>query len=815
MKKYVCIHGHFYQPPRENPWLNAVEVQDSAYPFHDWNSRITDECYARNSASRMLDGEGKIIDIVNNYSRMSFNFGPTLMQWMKKATPKVYQAILDADKESQKHFSGHGSAIAQSYNHIIMPLANERDQQTQVIWGIKDFEYRFGRKPEGMWLSETAVSTPVLEVLAEHGIVYTILSPYQAKEVREIGEKEWEDVAGGKVDPRRPYLCKLPSGKKIYLFFYDGPVSQAIAFEGLLNNGSLFAKRLTDQLDMDTKDPQLMHIATDGETYGHHHRHGEMALAYCLHSIEEKKNVKLTVYGEYLEKNPITHEAKIIENTAWSSFPHLERWSEAGGGDTGMNPDWHQKWRAPLRAAFDWLRDTLIPKYEKEMQRFVDDPWALRNEYIDVVLDRGAENVDAFVQKHAGGLSESDKITFLQLLEMQHHTMLMYTSCGWFFDEVTGIETIQDILYAARVVQLAKDIFGEDLELEFIKLLEKAPSNIPEHQNAGVAYEKFVKPSIVNMLRVGAHFAISSVFFDYGDLSDIYSFSVKCGHHQRLEAGKYKLALGKATLQSQITREQKDITFAVLHLGEHHLYGGVRDFVDEEAFTMMENELSEAFQRGRVHEIIFLMDKHFGTHSYSFWHLFKDDQKNILEKVLKETMISAKGMFKKMYEDNYSILHAIKELNIAPPEPLKFASSFTVNNKLKKILKNGEIDLSEMEEVVNSIRNLSVELDNVTLNFLATNLIDDIMEAIEKTPEDIQLIKKAASLLNLSRKVGLAPDLWNAQNVAFLINRKQHQIMQIRSEQGDTNAGQWLEQFDGLVSKLGIKVQEQSVNTPT
>lgn len=815
MKKYVCIHGHFYQPPRENPWLNAVEVQDSAYPFHDWNSRITDESYARNSASRILDGEGKIIDIVNNYSRMSFNFGPTLLQWMKKATPKVYKAILAADKESQKHFSGHGSAIAQSYNHIIMPLANVRDQKTQVIWGIKDFEYRFKRKPEGMWLSETAVSTPVLEVLAAHGIRFTILSPYQAKDVREIGEKEWKDVAGGKVDPRQPYLCTLPSGRKIYLFFYDGPVSQAIAFEGLLNNGSLFAKRLTDQLDMESKAPQIMHIATDGETYGHHHRHGEMGLTYCLHSIEENKDVKLTVYGEFLDKHPVTHEARIIEETAWSSFPHLERWSTDGGGHTGMNPGWHQKWRAPLRAAFDWLREELTPIYEKEMAFFVEDPWVLRNEYIDVVLDRSPENIEAFIHKHAGNISAASKVKFLQLLEMQHHTMLMYTSCGWFFDEVTGIETMQDILYAARAIQLTKDICGLNLEPRFIKLLEKAPSNIPEHENAGAAYKKFVKPSIVNMLRVGAHYAISSVFFDYEKLSNIYSFSVNCEQHERLEAGKYRLATGKATLQSQITWEQKDITFAVLHLGEQHLFGGVREYIDDDTFQDMQLEMSKAFQRSRVHEVIVLMDKHFGTHSYSFWHLFKDDQNKILNQVLKETMATAKGTFRKMYDDNYSILQAIKELNIAPPEPLKFASSFTVNNRLKKILSNGTVDLEEMQEVIKSIQNLSIELDLVTLNFLATHRIDEIMEAIQKTPEDINLIKQAFTFIELNHQVQLSPDLWNAQNIAFLIYRKLHQIMHIKSDQGDAAAQQWLNHYDALIDIMGIKVEEQSVNTPT
>ncbi len=481
--KYICIHGHFYQPPRENPWLNDVEVQDSAYPFHDWNERITAECYSRNSAARILEENGRIEEIVNNYAHISFNFGPTLLNWMKLKAPDVYEAILQADKDSLKRFSGHGSAIAQSYNHLIMPLANERDKETQVIWGIRDFEARFNRKPEGMWLSETAVDTDTLEVLAKHGIKFTILSPYQAESVRKIGTEKWTDVTGAKVDPCIPYLCKLPSGNTISLFFYDGPVSQGIAFERLLNNGRVFADRLIGQLDLeDDTEPQLMHIATDGETYGHHHSLGEMGLAYCLHHIEKHELAHITIYGEYLEMFPPEYEAKILEKTAWSSTPNLERWMDEGGGNTGGNPTWQQKWRKPLRQAFDWLRDELIPVYEQEMSKFANDSWAVRNNYISIVLDRSPVQIASFIQQHCRRqLSGEETTRFLKLLEIQHHTMLMYTSCGWFFDEVTGIETMQDVLYAARAIQLTKDITQRDMEPEFFgiaKIGSQQPSRI-------------------------------------------------------------------------------------------------------------------------------------------------------------------------------------------------------------------------------------------------------------------------------------------------------------------------------------------------
>ena len=811
--KYVCIHGHFYQPPRENPWLNTIEVQDSAYPFHDWNDRITSECYSRNAAARILGEEGRIEDIVNNYSRISFNFGPTLLQWMKNKAPEVYYSILDADRKSQRLFSGHGSAIAQAYNHTIVPLSNARDQETQVLWGIRDFEYRFERKPEGMWLPETAVNTDTLEVLATHGIKFTILSPYQAKRVRKKGTKEWANAMGAQVDPRRPYECNLPSGKKITLFFYDGPVSQGIAFEGLLNDGQAFANRLIDQLDdpEDNPEPQLMHIATDGESYGHHHRYGEMGLAYCLHHIEEQPGVGITIYGEYLEKYPPKYEAEVIENTAWSSTPHLERWSDDGGGNTGGRPDWNQQWRKPLRAALDWLRDKLAVVYEEEMQTFVDDPWATRNDYVRVVLDRSHDNVADFIYQQTGkNLSHPNEVKFLKLLEIQHHAMLMYTSCGWFFDEVTGIETIQDILYAARAIQLHHDVCGDDLEGEFINLLKQAPSNLEEYGNAAVAYEQLVRPSIVDMNRVGAHFAVSSLFSEYTEHDRVYSFGVELQHFDKHYAGKYRLALGKASLTSEVTWEKEDVTFAVIHLGEHHLFGGVRASLEEHEYEQMRDEIKEAFQKSRVHEAVVLMDKHFGMHNYSFWHLFKEDQKELLNKVLEETMNIVEGTFRQIYKNNYSVLQAMKQLSIQAPRPLKDAGEFTVNSKLRRMLKHDYIERAELNAMVESIDNLDVDIDSVGLSYLAGERINHFMEHVEQHPDDLNYMKRAVRFIQASFQVHLQPDLWKAQNIAFIIHRENFARMSRKQDQGNEHATQWLKTFAQLFEVLNIRVYDDA-----
>src|SRR4051812_27551667 len=334
MEKFVCIHGHFYQPPRENPWLESVELQDSASPYHDWNERITFECYAPNATARIMDGDGRIERISSNYSKISFNFGPTLLAWMKDKTPEIHDAIVAADKLSQQNYSGHGSALAQVYNHMILPLAHSRDKQTQVLWGIKDFEFRFGRYPEGMWLSETAADTDTLESLAALGIKFTIMSPFQASRVREIGKRS-RDVDGGRIDPTRNYLVRLPSGRSINVFFYDAPVSQAVAFERLLTSGERLAQRLTSAFNDARNWDQLVHIATDGESYGHHHRHGEMALAYALEYIEKNKLARLTNYAEYLEKHPPTHEAVIHEKSAWSCSHGVARWMADCGCNSG------------------------------------------------------------------------------------------------------------------------------------------------------------------------------------------------------------------------------------------------------------------------------------------------------------------------------------------------------------------------------------------------------------------------------------------------------------------------------------------------
>lgn len=805
-RKYLCIHGHFYQPPRENPWLNKVEIQESAYPYHDWNHRINAECYARNGASRILNKEGNIEAIMNNYAWMSFNMGPTLLAWMENEAPESYEAIIRADKESQELFSGHGSALAQAFNHLIMPLANERDQETQVIWGIEDFKSRFNRFPEGMWLGETAVNTTTLEILAKHGIKFTILSPYQAKRFRKKGEKEWKDGTGAKIDPRRPYEVNLPSGNKINLFFYDGPASQAVAFEGLLNNGERFASKLRKQF-RDDEEMQLVHIATDGESYGHHHNLGEMALSYCLNSLENSEDVNLTIYGEYLERFPPEYEAEIIENTSWSCYHGVERWRSNCGCNTGGNEGWDQEWRKPLREAFDEVREKLIILYEKEMQEFTEHPWEVRDKYIRVILDRKDENVNGFFEENFDmELSEEQKIKLLKLLEMQYHSMLMYTSCGWFFDEVTGIESMQDIFYATRAVQLAQEISEQDYEADFAESLKRIPSNLPEYETVFPAYEKFVKPMELDMIRIGAHYAISSLFEEFPEEVSLYNFSAHVKTHHFYEAGKQKLVVGRTEFRSDITWEKIDISYAVLHMGDHHLFGGVRPFIGTEPLEELHQNVAELFRKGNLYEIFNMMDTYFGTHNYSFWHLFRDEQRSIMELVMENTLKGAEGAMQQLYENTFPLLKTFQEINMNIPYRLKMPVEMAINNKLTRELKREDFDLGKLKKQLRSAVQIHVDMDVVTLNYLADKRLNIYLKKLEQDPRDLGLLREVNDLLRTLDESPINPETWEAQNRAFAIKEELFNTISQNGEAGDKEAQVWTEEFRELANHLNLVI---------
>ncbi len=809
MERFICIHGHFYQPPRENPWLEAVELQDSAYPFHDWNERITAECYAPNSVARILDDTGRIARLVNNYAWMSFDFGPTLLSWMQDKAPEVYRAVLEADRDSQKSFSGHGNALAQAYNHVIMPLASRRDKVTQAYWGLHDFEHRFGRKPEGMWLPETAADLETLDVLAELGVRFTVLSPHQARRVRAVGEEHWHDVSGGRIDPTRAYLQRLPSGRSISLFFYNAPISRAIAFERLLARGEDFVARLLGGFVNDRPGPQLVHVATDGESYGHHHTHGDMALAHALDHIGhagEHAPARLTNYGEFLERQPPSFEVEVVENTAWSCSHGVERWRGDCGCGSGR-AGWSQAWRKPLREAMDGLRDALAPAWEQLAAGYLKDPWAARNDAIRIVLDRSEESIGRFLHEHAAREhDEAGRVTVLKLLELQRQAQLMYTSCGWFFDEISGLEPVQVLLHAGRALQLSHELFGLDLEGPFLSALERARSNLPEHGDGRRVYEKFVKSAAVGWEQVGAHYAVSSLFESYPQQARFFCYTADREAYQSFAAGRAKLVVGRARLRSELTHESSRVSFGVLHFGDHHVNAGVRVYQGEQAFEQLVGEATDAFHRGDFAEVIRLFDRAFGESTYSLKSLFRDDQRKVLKRVLRASIVEAENVFRQLHEHHLPTMHFLAGMGAPLPRAFEVAAEFLVNTDLRWDLKDEEPDLEHVRGLFREAETLHVRLDTAGLAYRLRKTLGRMADRLREQPADLALLTALDEVVGLARGVRFEVDVWKPQNVYGHLARTAFAEHLGRLEEGDREAEPWLEQFLRLGEKLGMRV---------
>jgi alpha-amylase/alpha-mannosidase (GH57 family) len=807
MDRSICIHGHFYQPPRENAWLEAIELQDSAHPYHDWNERITAECYAPNSASRIVDHEGRIRKITNNYAKISFNFGPTLLSWMEIKVPEIYRAVLESDRESRDLYQGHGSAIAQAYNHMILPLANRRDKVTQVLWGITDFEFRFGRKPEGMWLPETAVDLETLDVLAECGIRFAILAPHQAKRFKPAEAEQWQDTAGGNIDTTRVYLHRLPSEKDIALFFYNNALTKEIAFGGMLEKGENLARALVGALSGDVSRSRVVHVATDGETYGHHHPHGDIALAYALCSIGAEKDAQLTNYSAYLHANPPDHLVEIIENTSWSCIHGIERWRGNCGCNTGGHPGWNQEWRKPMRESLDWLRDTLAPVYEKKAAAFLKDPWQARNDYIRVILDRSDESLEAFLSRQASRpLDDGEKVTVLKLLELQRHALLMYTSCGWFFDELSGIETMQVLQYACRVLQLAEEVLDSRLEEEFLRRLEAAKSNIPEQGDGRTIYGRYITPARVDLLKVCAHFAVSSIFESYTDRTSIFCYTVDVEDRRNFEAGSTKLLLGRALVASTITRESSRITFGVLHFGDHTLNCGVRDFQGEESYQQMLAEVSAPFQQADFPETLRMMDSHFGESTYSLKSLFRDEQRKVVDLLFNAYLERAQAAYREMHRQHVPMMRFLKTLNIPVPRHLFVAAEFALNDGLLSLLQKEDFEIEPIRNFLEESLALGIPLDRETLEHAFRMNIEQMAEAFHARPYEIDPLQKMEAAMGIVKEIPFEVNLWKVQNIIFGLLKNVFPGMQEKAGRGDAEAGRWVEEFRSLCDKLSLRV---------
>ena len=783
---YLTLHGHFYQPPRENPYLEDIETQPGAAPYHNWNERILAECYRPNAFARILDRDGRVVQVVNNYEYLSFNFGPTLMSWLERHDLEVYQRILAADRHSARRLNGHGNAIAQPYNHTILPLANERDKRTQIRWGIADFHKRFQRRPEGMWLPEAAIDMPTVAALIEEGVKFVILAPSQAQRCRPIVEDaasdeghKWHEVSNSQIDPTQPYRCFLPAdypivtqghghGDRPYLdvFFYDGPVSRDMGFNDVVDSSQNLVGRLKQCLHHRGDRPQLINCATDGETFGHHKPSTERTIAYAFINDLPQSGFHITNYAHYLSLSPPTWEVELKPVTAWSCAHGVGRWSEdcGCGSESGM----HQKWRKPLRESLNWLRDRLAEVFESKAPTYLVDPWVARDAYIQVILDRTPETIERFFRDHCSReLSSSEQVHALRLLEMQRNSQLMFTSCGWFFEELSRPEGVQILRYAARAIELAGDAASIELETEFLQRLETAPSNYDQFKTGAGVYQQQVLPSIVSPQRVTAQYALKSLFSTYPRKSSIYRYTVEqidAEGPRKATFGGDTLAIGRVLITSTITRETHDLIYAVLHLGGWDFHCCVQAFPGQRRYEEIQQHLLSCLDH-RAQAAIALQSE-FGREFYTLDHLLSRDRHEIMQMLTQSTLGQLNRLYRRIYEDNYRVLLAFRRDGLPVPMELQAAATLTLNQRLTQLLLELEQGSPHPKRLQQQLTQLVIEAKELscalqlqestaTLNRLIHQQMWRLMhaselEALESPIEQLHGYLDAVDILHLS-----------------------------------------------------------------
>jgi alpha-amylase/alpha-mannosidase (GH57 family) len=766
MGKFVCIHGHFYQPPRENPWLEAVEVQDSAAPFHDWNQRVTAECYAPNAAARVLNPAGKIEDIVSNYQRVSFNFGPTLLDWMAKDKPEMVEALQEADCVSRERW-GHGNAMAQVHNHLIMPLATRRDKQTQIRWGLKDFAHYFGRPAEGMWLAETAVDLESLELMAAEGVKFTILAPHQAQAVRPLEGKDWQKVGPEGVDGSRAYRVSTPAGD-IAVFFYQGPVSRGVAFEGLLEDGARFATRIKDALP-GGENPLLL-LATDGESYGHHHRFGEMALAFALNRLEQDPEVQLINPAAYLEAHPPQWEARVLDDSSWSCPHGVERWRSNCGCAVDPGRGWSQAWRAPLRQAVDRLLERLSALMEQAGGALFKDPWAARDAYVDLILDDSLEAREKFLGEHQSHeLSPEEVMRVFMLMECQRWGLFAATSCAWFFDDLAGIEAVQNLRFAARALQLAGELDGGGWEEEIMGILAQARSNQPGEGDGDDIWRRRVAPAKVGPRRVAAHAAISGVMGEEPPPEELFVYDlVSSGHRHRSNLG-LDLSWGKLTVTHRRLGRPHPIIYAALHTGGHEFLAQVAYDPGEWDPVALEQPVEALLRMLDQRGIRELMAKSLGGDAFTLGDLFLEGRRSLAQEMLSRTLASEFDLARNLYDTHRDTMRFLQEINVPRPKLFEALASAVLAGELIQLLVGDPRSLSpgRLGEIVSQARELDLDLEGPRVNRAVEEALSVEVAALAAEPGDAMALERAGAILDLREALRLDPNLWEAQNIVF------------------------------------------------
>ncbi|MCX5754168.1 MAG: DUF3536 domain-containing protein [Candidatus Krumholzibacteria bacterium] len=787
--RHLIIHGHFYQPPRENPWTEKIERQESAAPYHDWNDRIANECYLSNALSRRLDDYGRVTKLVNNYEWISFNFGPTLISWIEDNASDVYARILEADRASAKRLNGHGNAIAQCYNHAIMPLASRRDQETQIRWGIHDFERRFGRPSEGIWLPETALNAATLEVLVEFGFRFIVLSPHQALRVRSLADpSQWNDVSKGTIPAGFPYRCFAPGtrGKRdpkrfVDVFFYDAPLSTDVSFNHLLRNGDGLADAI--MLAYPRAGSDLVVVATDGEVYGHHEPFADMALSYLIESAAPRRALAMTNFGAYLDGHEPKFEVELKpgpngEGTAWSCVHGVGRWKEDCGDSAGGRPSWNQKWRAPLRAGLNSLRDSLAAQYEREASKLLADPWKARDEYIGVIENRSRDAAAAFVAAHAAApLSSAESARILSLLESQRNAQLMFTSCGWFFSDISGIETVQIMRYAARAIELAGTEHWLSLEKKLLGDLKGALSNVAGKGTGASIYNGDVKASILGRPCFVSLYAISSHLSGGAELAEIYGHPIRpldeIVRHVVAPGVEDHMRIGSLEIISRYTLETAVYEYLLYVEDEATFVCYVRQRRSEADYRAMAARLAKLAEAGLVAEIRPAASEYFGTRRFTIRDFLPEDRERILRRFAAKRLEVIEARFGEIYADSKHLLILLKEANIPVPQNLLLPVQTHLTKKLVREVERWERSLTPaglegIRSIVTEAAVFGVPIDKSPAAASFSDLLLEKIKALanELDPEAAFALEQ---FVNLADEMGIQTDFRIIQNRVYAI----------------------------------------------
>lgn len=683
----VVLHAHFYQPPRDNPWTELVEREDSAAPFHDWNARIESECYGANAHARVFGHDGRIADIINNFAHLSFNVGPTLFSWLETHAPYTYARILEADRLSAEHNDGHGNAIAQVYSHAILPFCNDRDRETQIRWGMADFTYRFKRTPAAMWLAETAIDIATAEALARHGMRYVILSPHQAQRVKYAGSHGWHDVSDGSIDPRRAYRLSLSEGRSIVCFFYDGPIAHAMSFEAILDTSSGLAARLRSAASH--RSDQLVHVATDGETYGHHRRYAERSLAYFVREEAAKHGLRLTNYAAHLDRVDVRDEVEIKggEGTAWSCAHGLGRWVRDCGCNAGRQPGYRQSWRGPLRSALDSLRDRAAVAFEEIAGESLRNVWDARNDYIEVILRNDRASRDAFLEKHAKrSLTSEQRVRTWEMMEAQRMTQLMYASCGWFFDDLAGLETTQILKYAGMAAQLLESASDGSFLDPFLERLAEAHSNDPKQGNGADVFRRHVLRWEITPQRRVARFASSDLFGDMPSFERDAAFEIESVERVVLAHATHQMIIGRAKVTRSRTERAQELVYGAVVLPERDMHCGVVDGMTADSFQALVADARAVFLQPSTPAVIRLVDRHLGPAFYSVGDLSDAGRGEYIEHMVTGLLERLGATYGYLYDEHRRTMEAFELAGAEVPRELRLVAEYTLARRLDAAL---------------------------------------------------------------------------------------------------------------------------------